>query len=272
MLPISCGLVSGDVQKWYKPQLNFKKLNYCHYSYLRLSECCTIMHSNQQLARVYNDAICTRMLQILEITSGLVSGAVQKLYKAQLKLKKLKYCYYSYLRLSECCTIMHSNQYIARVYNDSICIRMLQMLQITCGLVLGEVQKWYKAQLNLKKLNYCHYSYLRLSECCTIMHSNQQLARVYNDAICTRMLQILEITSGLVLGAVQKWYKAQLNLKKLNYCYYSYFRLYEWCTIMDNNQQLLRLYNDSICTRMLQMLQITCGFVSGAVQKWYKAN
>ena len=154
------------------------------------------------------------MSQMLPISCGLVSGAVQKCYKAQLNLKKLKYCYYSYLRLSECCTIIHSNQYIARVYNDAICIRMLQMLQITCGLVLGAVQKCYKAQLNLKKLKYCYYSYLRLSECCTIIHSNQYIARVYNDAIFIRMLQILQITCGFVSGAVQKWYKAQLNFKK----------------------------------------------------------
>ena len=246
MLYISCGLVSRAVQKWYRAQLNFKKLNYCHYSYLRLSECCTIMHSNQQLARVYNDAICTRMLQILEITTGLVSGAVQKWYKVQLNLKKLNYCYYSYLSLSECCTIMLSNQQLARVYNVAICTRTLQMLQITSGVVTGAVQKCYKAQLHLKKLNYCYYSYLRLSECCTIMDNNQQLARVYNDAIYTRMLQMLQITCGFVSAAVQKWYKAQLNFKKLNYCYYSYSRVSECFTIMDNNQQLARVHYDAI--------------------------
>ena len=272
MLQISCGLVSGAVQKSCKAQLNFKQLNYCHYSYLSLSECCTIMHSNQQLARVYNDAICTRMLQMLQITSGLVTGAVQKCYKAQLNFKKLNYCYYSYLRLSECCKIMHSNQQLARMCNDAICTRMLQMLQITCGFSSAAVQKWYKAQLNFKKLNYCHQSYLRISECCTIMDNNEQILRVYNDSICTRMLQMLQITCGFSSGAVQKWYKAQLNFKKLNYCYYRYTRRYECCTIMDNNQQLARVYNDAIYTRMLQMLQITCGFVSAAVQKWYKAQ
>ena len=172
------------------------------------------MDNNQQLARVHNDAICTTMSQMLPISCGLVSGAVQKWYKAQLNFKKLNYCHYSYLRLSECCTIMHSNQQLARVYNDAICTRMLQMLQITCGLVVGAVQKCYKAQLNLKKLKYCYYSYLRLSECCTIMHSNQYIARVYNDAICIRMLQILQITCGFFSGAVQKWCKAQLNFKK----------------------------------------------------------
>ena len=272
MLKISCGLVSGAVQKWCKAQLNFKQLNYCHYSYLSLSECCTIMHSNQQLARVYNDPICTRMLQMLQITSGLVTGAVQKCYKAQLNLKKLNYCYYSYLRLSECCTIIHHNQQLAEVYNDAICTRMLLMLHITCGFVSGAVQKWCKAQLNVKKLNYYYYSYLRLSECCTIMHSNQYIPRVYNDAICIRMLQMLQITCGFVSGAVQKWYKAQLNFIKQNYCYYSYFRISECCTIMDNNQQLARVYNDAICSRTLQILQITCRLVSGAVQKLYKAQ
>ena len=272
MLQISCGLVSGAVQKWYKTQLNFKKLNYCHYSYLRLSECCTIMHSNQYIARVYNDAICIIMLQMLQITCGLVLGAVQKWYKTQLNLKKLNYCYYSYLRLSECCTIMDNIQQLLRVYNDSICTRMLQILQITCGFVSAAVQKWYKALLNFKKLNYCYYSYLRLSECCIIIHHIQQLLRVYTDAICTRMLQMLQISCGFVSATVQKWYKAQLNFKKLNYCYYSYSGLYECCTIMDNNQQLAKVYNDAISTRMLLMLQITCGFVSGIVQKWYKAQ
>ena len=218
--------------------MNVKKLNYCYYSYSRLSECCTIMDNNQQLLRVYNDSICTRMLQMLQITCGFVSGAVQKWYKAQLKFKKLNYCYYSYLRLSECCAIMHSNQQLPRVYNDAICTRNFQTLQTACEFVSGAVQKWYKAQLNFKKLNYCHQSYSRLSECCTIMHSNQQLARVYNDAICTRMLQMLQITCGLVSAALQKWYNGQLNLKKLNYCYYSYSRLSECCTIMDNNQQI----------------------------------
>ena len=46
---------------------------------------------------------------------------------------------------------------------------MLQMLQITCGFVSGVVQKLYKAQLNLKELNYIYYSYLRLSEGLIIM-------------------------------------------------------------------------------------------------------
>ena len=272
ILQITCGFVSGAVKKWCKAQLNVKKLNYCCYSYLRLSQCCTIMDHNQQLLRVYNDAICTRMLQILQITCGFVSGTVQKWYKAQLNCKKLNYCYYSYLRLSECCTIMHSNQQQARVHNDAICTRILQILQITCGVVLWAVQKWYQAQLNFKKSNYCYYSYLRLSECFASMHSNQQLARVYNDAICTTMFEMLQITCGFVSEAVQKWYKAQMNFKKLNYCHYSYLRLSECCTIMQHNQQLLRVYNDSTCTRMLQMLQITCRFVSGAVPKWYKAQ
>ena len=30
------------------------------------------------------------------------------------------------------------------------------------------------------------------------------------------------------------------------------------------------LYNDAIGTRMLQMLQITCGFVSGSIHQPYK--
>ena len=274
MLQITCGFVSGVVQKLYKAQLNFKKLNYCYYSYIRLSECVTIMDNIEQLARLYNDALCTRMLQMLQITGGFVSGVVQKLYKAQLNFKILNYCYYSYLRLSECVTIMVNIEQLARLYNDTICTRMLQMLQITCGFVSGVVQKLYKAQLNFKKLNYCYYSYLRLSECVTIMVNIEQLARLYNDAICTRMLQMLQITYGVsmlqmlqitygfVSGVVQKLYKAQLNFKKLNYCYCSYIRRSEFVTIMDNIEKLARLYNDALCTRMLQMLQITCGFVS----------
>ena len=229
------------------------------------------MDNIEQLARLYNDAICTRMLQMLQITCGFVSGVVQKLYKAQLNFKKLNYCYYSYLRLSEGVTIMDNIEQLARLYNDAICTRMLQMLQITCGFVSGVVQKLYKAQLNFKKLNYCYYSYLRLSEGVTIMDNIEQLARLYNDAICTRMLQMLQITCGFVSGVVQKLYKAQLNFKKLNYCYYSYLRLSEGVKIMDNIEQLARLYNDAICNRMLQMLQITCGFLSGVVQKLYKA-
>ena len=214
MLQITCGFVSGAVQKWRKAQLNVKKLNYFYYSYSRHSECYTIMDNNQQLLRVYNDSICTRMLQILQITCGFVSGAVQKWYKAQLNFKKLNYCYYSYLRLSECCKIMHHIQQLLRVYTDAICTRMLQMLQITCGFVSAAEQKWYKAQCNFKQLNYCYYSYVTISECCTIMDNNQQLAKVYNDAISTRMLLMLQITCGFVSGAVQKWYKAQLNFKK----------------------------------------------------------
>ena len=163
------------------------------------------------------------------------------LYKAQLNFKKLNYCYYSYLRLSECVTIMDNIEQLARLYNDAICTRMLQMLQITCGFVSGVVQKWYKAQLNFKKLNYCYYSYLRLSECVTIMDNIEQLARLYNDAICTRMLQMLQITCEFFSGVVQSLYKAQLNFKKLNYCYYSYLRLSECVTIMDNIEQLARL-------------------------------
>ena len=272
MLRITCGFVSGVVQKLYKAQLNFKKLNYCYYSYLRLSEGVTIMDNIEQLARLQNDAICTRMLQMLQITCGFVSGVVQKLYKAQFNFKKLNYCYYSYLRLSEGVTIMDNFEQLARLYNDAICTRMLQMLQITCGFVSGVVQKLYKAQLNFKKLNYCYYSYLRLSEGVTIMDNIEQLEGLYNDAICTRMLQMLQITCGFVSGVVQKLYKTQLNLKKLNYCYYSYLRLSEGVTIMDNIEQLARLYNDAICTRMFQMLQITCGFVSGVVQKLYKVQ
>ena len=196
------------------------------------------MDNNQQLLRVHNDSICTRMLLMLQITCGFLSGAVQKWYNAQLNFKKLNYCYNSYLRLSECCTIIHHNQQLLIVYNDAICTRMLQMLQITCGFVSAAVQKWYKAQYNFKKLNYCYYSYSRLSECCTIMHHNQQLLRVCNDAICTRMLQMLQIICGFVSGAVQEWQKAQFNFKKLNYCYYSYFRSSQCSTIMRNNQQI----------------------------------
>ena len=272
MLQITCGFVSGVVQKLYKAQFNFKKLNYCYYSYLRLSEGLTIMDNIEQLARLYNDAICTRMLQMLQITCGFVSGVVQKLYEARLNFKKLNYCYYSYSRISEGVTIMDNIEQLARLYNDAICTRMLQMLQTTCGFVSGFVQKLYKGQLNFKKLNYCYYSYLRLSEGVTIMDNIEQLARLYNDAICTRMLQMLQITCGFVSGVVQKLYKAQFNFKKLNYCYYSYLRLSEGVTIMDNIEQLARLYNDAICTRMLQMLQVTCGFVSGVVQKLYKAQ
>ena len=230
------------------------------------------MVNTEQLARLYNDAICTRMLQMLQITCGFVSGVVQKLYKAQLNFKKLNYSYYSYLRLSECVTIMDNIEQIARLYNNAICTRMLQMLQISCGFVSGVVQKLYKAQLNFNKLNYCYYTYLKLSECATIMDNIEQLARLYNDANFTRMLQMLQITCGFVSGVVQKLYKAQLNFKKLNYCYYSYLRLSECVTIMDNTEQLERLYNDAICTRMLQMFQITCGFASGVVQKSYKAQ
>ena len=230
------------------------------------------MDNIEQLTRLYNDAICTRMLQMLQITCGFVSGVVQKLYKAQLNFKKLNYCYYSYLRFSEGVTIMDNIEQLTRLYNDAICTRMLQMLQITCGFVSGVVQKLYKAQLIFKKLNYCYYSYLRLSDGVTIMDNIEQLRRQNNDAICTRMLQFLQITCVFVSGVVQKLYKAQLNFKKLNYCYYSYLRLSEGVTIMDNVEQLTRLYNDAICTRMLQMLQITCGFVSGVVQKLYKAQ
>ena len=95
------------------------------------------------------------------------------MYKTQLNFKRLNCCYYSYLRLSECITIVDNNQYVARVCNDAIGIRMLRMLQITCGFVSGVVQKLYKAQLNFKMLNYFYYSYLRLSECVTIMDNNQ---------------------------------------------------------------------------------------------------
>ena len=62
---------------------------------------------------LYNDAICTRMLQMLQINCRFLSGVVQKLYKAELNFKKLKYCYYSYSRLSESVTIMDNN-WIAR--------------------------------------------------------------------------------------------------------------------------------------------------------------
>ena len=254
MLQITCGFVSGVVEKLYKAQLNFKKLNYCYYSYLRLYEVVTIMDNIEQLTRLYNYAICTRMLQMLQITCGFVSGVVQKLYKAQLNFKKLNYCHYSYLRFSEGVTIMDNIEQITRLYNDAICTRMLQMLQITCGFVSGVVQKLYKAQLNFKKLNYYYYSYLRFPEGVTIMDNIEQLTRLYNDAIYTRMLQMLQITCGFVSGVVQELYKAQLNFKKLNCCYYSYLRFSECVIIMDNIEQLTRLYNDAICTRMLQML------------------
>ena len=272
MLQITCGFVSGVVQKLYKAQLNFKKLNYCCYSYLRLSEGVTIMNNIEQLGRLYNDAICTIMLQMLQITCGFVSGVVEKLYKAQLNFKKLNYCYYSYLRFSEGVTIMDNIEQLTRLYNDAICTRMLQMLQITCGFVSGVVQKLYKAQLNFKKLNYCYYRYLRFSEGITIMDNIEQLTRLYIDAICTRMLQMLQITCGFVSAVVHKLYITQLNFKKLKYFYDSFLRLSEVVIIMDNNEQLGRLYNDAICTRMLQMLQITCGFVSGVVQKLYKTQ
>ena len=117
---------------------------------------------------------------------------------------------------------MDNTEQLGKLYNDAICTRMLQILQITCGFVSGVVQKLYKTQLNFKKLNYWYYSYLRFSEGVTIMDNIEQLTRLYNDAICTRMLQMLQIPSGFVSGVVQKLYNAQLNFKKLNYCYYSY--------------------------------------------------
>ena len=132
-------LVDLFVQKLYKPQLNFKKLNCCYYSYVRLSECITIVDNNQYVARVYNDAIGIIMLQMLKITCGFVTGFVQKLYKAQLTFRKLNYCYYSYVSFSECVTVMENNQQLARVYNDAVGIRMLQLLQITCGSVRTEI-------------------------------------------------------------------------------------------------------------------------------------
>ena len=70
------------------------------------------------------------------------------------------------------------------------------------------------------------------------------------------MLQMLQITCGFVSGAVHQPYKPQLNFKKLYYCYNSYLSFSDYVTIMN-----AWLYNDAIDTRMLQMLQITCGFV-----------
>ena len=99
------------------------------------------------------------------------------------------------------------------MYNDAIGIRMLQVLQLTCGFVSGVVQELYKAQLNFIKLNCCYYIYLRISECITIVDNNQYVARVYNDANGIRMLQMLQITSGFVSGVAQILYKAQFNFK-----------------------------------------------------------
>ena len=110
------------------------------------------------------------------------------------------------------------------------------MLQITCGFVSAVVQKLYKAQLHFKKLNYCYYSYLRLSVGVTIMDNNW-IAR--NG--CTMMPFGLECCtcSKLLVDLFQESYKNCTRhnwiLKKLNYCYYSYLRLSEGVTIMDNN-------------------------------------
>ena len=111
----------------------------------------------------------------------------------------------------------------------------------------------------LKTLNYCYYSFLRIYQYCTIVDNNQQLAKVHNDAICTRMLQMLQITSGLVTGAVQKCYKAQLNFKKLNHCYYSYFRSSQCCTIMHHNQQLVRVCNDAFAPECCKCSKLLVG-------------
>ena len=45
---------------------------------------------------------------------------------------------------------MVNNYQLVRVYNDAISIRMLQRLQITCGLFSGVVHKAYHSQWNLK--------------------------------------------------------------------------------------------------------------------------
>ena len=58
------------------------------------------------------------------------------------------------------------------MYNDAIDTRLLQMLQIACGFASGTVDHTYKPQLNFKKLYYCYNSYLRLSDCVTIMDNN----------------------------------------------------------------------------------------------------
>ena len=47
----------------------------------------------------------------------------------------------------------NNNIKLARVYNDAICIRMLQRLQITCGFVSGVIHKVYHPQWNFKKLH-----------------------------------------------------------------------------------------------------------------------
>ena len=49
--------------------------------------------------------------------------------------------YGSYLRFSECVTIMDNTEYLVKVCNDEICIKMLNMLFITCIFVLDDIQK-----------------------------------------------------------------------------------------------------------------------------------
>ena len=50
-------------------------------------------------------------------------------------------------------TIMDNNLQLGWVYNDAICIGMLQSLQITCGFVSGGVHQVYHCQWNFKKLH-----------------------------------------------------------------------------------------------------------------------
>ena len=51
-------------------------------------------------------------------------------------------------RVSESVTLMGNNEYLVRVYNDAIRIKMLQMLQITCRFVFEIVQTLYSAHRN----------------------------------------------------------------------------------------------------------------------------
>ena len=52
----------------------------------------------------------------------MVQGTIE-LYKTELLL----------LELFKAFRVLYNHQYLARVYNDAICTRMLQMLHITCG-------------------------------------------------------------------------------------------------------------------------------------------
>ena len=48
--------------------------------------------------------------------------------------------------------MMDNNKYFVKVYNDPICIKMLQMLLITCRVVLEVVQQLYNKSTVMRNI------------------------------------------------------------------------------------------------------------------------